>query len=231
MKYDAVIFDLFGTLVPGMPPETYEGSLRETAIAAGVDPDEFILCWLDDKMAVRRMTGYYSTQTDFIADVCRRLGHTPDDGAVGRAADVRAEFVRKWLTPRADAVGVLKRLKEKGLKLGLMSVCSADTPPLWPQTPLAPLFDAALLSCEVGLTKPDPRFYALACERLSVLPGRCLYVGDGAGDELTGALNAGMRAILICAPGEEEIVMARDDARNWQGSRIASLSEVPALVE
>ena len=37
---------------------------------------------------------------------------------------------------------------------------------------------------EEGLTKPEPRFYELACQRLGVKAGRCLYVGDGAGNEL-----------------------------------------------
>jgi len=91
---------------------------------------------------------------------------------------------------------------------------------------LAPLFDAALFSSRVGLRKPDPRFYALACERLDVQARGCLYVGDGDGRELTGAQAAGMDAVLICLAGEESFVLAREEARDWTGPRIQSPAEV-----
>ncbi len=80
------------------------------------------------------------------------------------------------------------------------------------------------------MTKPDPRFYALACVRLGVAASRCLYVGDGAGRELTGATKAGMRAVLICPPAEEAIIMKHADARDWRGPRIAAVSEALNLV-
>lgn len=40
------------------------------------------------------------------------------------------------------------------------------------------LFDDMLLSFEVGMTKPDPRIYVLACERLGVAPNEALFVDD-----------------------------------------------------
>ena len=115
--------------------------------------------------------------------------------------------------------------------LGLMTVCSPDAARVWPELPLAALFDAALFSCKVGLGKPDPDFYALAFERLGIAPGGCLYVGDGAGNELTGAKRAGAHPVLICAPSEEATVMTRDEARNWTGPTIHQLSDVLTIVQ
>ena len=69
----------------------------------------------------------------------------------------------------------------------MISVCSGDVEDVWDETPLAPHFDDVVLSCAVGLRKPDPAIYQLACERLGVEPEECLFVGDGANDELAGA--------------------------------------------
>ena len=230
MSCDAVIFDLFGTLVPSLPPDAYEVSLCVTAYAAGADIDAFLARWSDEEFIRQRSTGHFESQAACIEHVCRQLGHSPDRQALSDAAAVRAEFVRACLDPRVGAAEVVSQIKQQGLKLGLMSVCSRDTPAAWAQMPLADHFDAALFSCELGLTKPDPRFYALTCERLSVRPEQCLYVGDGFGSELTGARTAGMEAVLICPPDEADIILARDETRNWDGPRIESLSEVLALL-
>jgi putative hydrolase of the HAD superfamily len=231
MKYGAVIFDLYGTLVPSISPEAYDASVRETAEAAGADPQRFCREWVDEGTAYGRATGVFATKAACIEDICRRLGVSPGDGVIARAAEVRLDAVRRWMQPRPDAVATLTRLRGLGLKLGMMSVCSADAPLVWPETPFAPLFDVALFSCREGLTKPDGRFYRRACERLSVQPDQCLYVGDGACDELSGAENVGMTAVLICPPQEEAIILARQQVRNWRGARVAALSEVPALLD
>ena len=62
---------------------------------------------------------------------------------------------------------------------------------LWHSTPFAPLMDAAVLSFDAGIAKPDPRIYDLAVRRLGVAAEHCLYVGDGADGELSGATKAG----------------------------------------
>ena len=230
MKYEGVIFDLFGTLVPSVTPELYNESLRKTAEAIGADFEAFHGVWADKEMVRRRMTGAYASQAEAVLDISRRLGLDPAPDALRRAAKLRAEGVRTWIRPRPDAVAVLERLRSAGVKLGMMSVCSADTPIAWVDTPLAGLFDAELFSCVEGITKPDPRFYALACERMGVQPPGVLYVGDGFDRELTGAREFGLDAVLICPPDEAHLILARDDPREWAGPRIESLSEVVSIV-
>ena len=77
------------------------------------------------------------------------------------------------------------------------------------------------------MKKPDPRVYALACNRLEVQPGECLFIGDGGSRELTGATNAGMGAVLIRAPDDSE----NGDREDWRGRRISSVQEVFDLLE
>ena len=99
---------------------------------------------------------------------------------------------------------------------------------MWSEASFAPLIDEAILSCSVGLTKPDPRTYQLVCQRLDVSPQRCLYVGDGGSRELTGATAMGMRAVLIRAPYDDSVGGYREE---WPGQRISTLSEVPLLLD
>ena len=73
----------------------------------------------------------------------------------------------------------------------MISVCTEDVPQVWDETPLGGEFDATVFSCDVGVSKPDPRIYEIACERLEVEPAECLFVGDGANDELPGAERVG----------------------------------------
>ena len=230
MTYDAVIFDLFGTLVPSFGGEPYEACLREMAAAVGADAQAFGRLWLDHGIVSRRTTGGFDSQAACIEHICRLLGLSPSRDAVQSAVEARTRLVRASLAPRPDAVETLRRLREMGLRTGLMTVCSPEVPQLWDETPLAPLVDAALFSCSVGLDKPDPRFYALACERLGVAGNRCLYVGDGAGRELSGAVKAGMRAALICPPAEAAVIMKHADAREWRGPSVAALAEVIDLL-
>jgi putative hydrolase of the HAD superfamily len=57
-----------------------------------------------------------------------------------------------------------------------------------------------VLSCEVGLKKPDPAIYLLACERLGVQPAECAFVGDGGSHELDAAHSLGMLTLHLDRP-------------------------------
>jgi putative hydrolase of the HAD superfamily len=74
----------------------------------------------------------------------------------------------------------------------------------------------------VGFSKPDPRIYALASEELGVAASDCLFVGDGANDELAGAERAGMTALQLRAPGEQLTA----DGERWTGDYVERLSDV-----
>jgi putative hydrolase of the HAD superfamily len=60
---------------------------------------------------------------------------------------------------------------------------------------IADLFDDIVCSAEVGLVKPEPQIYALACARLGLPPGACVFVDDHR-PNVAAAADAGLRAIL-----------------------------------
>jgi len=154
-----------------------------------------------------------------MADALVALGATPE--IAEEIAALRRAVTQQGLVPVAGAAETIAELRARGFRIGLITVCSDDVPVLWPETPFHGLFDAEVFSCSVGLRKPDPRIYLLACEQLGVEPPEAVFVGDGANDELAGAERVGMSAILF----------ERDDTDvEWEGRRISSLPELLPLV-
>lgn len=230
MKYSTVIFDLFGTLVKSLSSQEYEVVLQRMASALSVSHDKFTKLWFDT--AHERNIGAIPSIEDNIKYICDRMRVQADDSAIRLAARIRVEFVVEIMQPRSDAIEVLSQLKSQGFKIGLISNCSPDTPLIWRNTPFIPFFDVTIFSSSVGMKKPDPRIYRLATERLSVQPEDCLYVGDGASQELTGAAQVGMSPALIRTSDEDFNDSLPDDAREkWNGLTISSLMDIMAVIE
>jgi len=230
MKYKAVIFDLFGTLVDNWVGSQYEEVYQRLAELFGFEYAAFLETWMSNPLSTLRAQGYYDTFEECLREACRIMGVAYDPARVPQAVEVRMRMTRDSMKPRPDTMAALKALREAGCKIGLLSDCSWEVPACWPSTAMAPLVDEAIFSCTARLKKPDPRIYALICERLAVRPGECLYVGDCGSDELEGARRAGMDAALICVPYEKDLVMGRPEARRWDGPRVSSVAEVVGLV-
>ena len=228
-RFRAVVFDLWGTLVDELSyPEAnrclYRQKCNETADVIGVDPEEFTAAWAAG--AEKRMAGEPPSLEAAIADICAKLGVPPHIDRVKAGADVRLQYVREALSPRSGVIETISTLREQGFRVGLISNCGEEVTQLWDGTPFAPLFDAAVFSFSARLVKPDPRIYRLAIDQLGFSPEQCLFVGDGSGNELTGASNAGMTPVLIRAPYDQD-----DGARqSWDGLRISSIPEVLDLL-
>ncbi|MSO31590.1 MAG: HAD family hydrolase [Ilumatobacteraceae bacterium] len=60
-------------------------------------------------------------------------------------------------------------------------------------------FDVIVESSKVGVRKPEPRFYELACEMLNVAPTECVFLDD-LGINLKPAAAMGMRTIKVIDP-------------------------------
>jgi putative hydrolase of the HAD superfamily len=227
MKRTAAVFDLFGTLIPNFSWAEHTAVLAEMAHLVGAPPREFQSRWLESFPL--RATGVFPTVDANIEYVCESLGVTPPPDAVLCAAKVRYEFTRVNFRPRAAAVTSLKALKAAGIRLGLITDCSAEVPQLWPETPFHPLFDAAVFSHVARLKKPDPRIYMLVCEHLHVVPAECVYVGDGGSHELSGAAKVGMYPVRLWVPDENSGDTHRIDGEEWSGPQVTDLPEVLAF--
>ena len=63
------------------------------------------------------------------------------------------------------------------------------------------LFDHVIESSKIGMRKPDPRIYQLACETLGVSPANCVYLDD-LGINLKPAAQLGMKTIKVVDPAQ-----------------------------
>ena len=94
-----------------------------------------------------------------------------------------------------ESIQLLKELKKRGIKIGLITNTFSDERNLIRQCELFPYFDVALISYEQGICKPAPEMYSKMTEELGLAPEECLFVGDGGSRELYGAQDAGMKAV------------------------------------
>ena len=96
------------------------------------------------------------------------------------------------------AVDMLGELRTAGIRIGVVTNGWKDVQTaclkgcgLWP------LVDDVVISKEVGLSKPDPRIYTLALERLGVSAAETWFVGDSPKNDVWGPQQVGMRAAFL----------------------------------
>jgi len=228
MKYSAVIFDLFGTLVAEPSRRKQQSLLRKMSAVLSVPADDFMQLWAETRD--KRTLGIFSSLEANIEYICRVLDAPVKADQIKLASQLKADSIRRPLKPRVGAVELLSQLKLADYRTGLISNCGPEVPSLWEETLLAPLLDIAIFSAMEGFKKPDLRIYRLAADRLQVEPAHCLYVGDGDNDELSGATQAGMQVVRIVVLLENAGDDPRTIKREWDGPVISSLKEVLTLV-
>ncbi|HTA35856.1 MAG TPA: HAD family hydrolase, partial [Solirubrobacteraceae bacterium] len=88
-------------------------------------------------------------------------------------------------------------------------------------------FSVVVASGEVGLAKPDPAIFALACERLEVQPKQAAHVGDRLDLDAQAAASAGMQGIWLDRLGASAQM---ETARQADPIRIVTLHELAAVL-
>ena len=170
--------------------------------------------WTDEGETSQVWVGMYSL-------LCRKLGIEDDAEKIARRVYDEFGDSRRW---RAydDVVPAFERLRARGLRLGLISNWDSRLAHIIDGLGLGELLDTVISSADVGLHKPDPRIFELACERLGVTPRQAAHVGDHHYADVLGASAAGMRPVLIdrwsvTSTGDEAFVHSLDDIEKALG--------------
>jgi putative hydrolase of the HAD superfamily len=193
---EAVIFDLFGTLVPVFRREPYQAMLAGMAACLRVPAEGFAAAFRAD--AQPRVTGKWGTLEGNVTDLAARQSWEVSPEQVAAAVQVRVEFtLASLLHPYPDALEALASLRAAGRTVGLISDCSSETPALWHLSPLAEFIPRPVFSPTAGVRKPDPAIYNLALERNGLDPYHTVYVGDGDSHELSGARALDILPVLV----------------------------------
>ena len=141
-----------------------------------------------------------SRLTEVLDEASRQLGLDVTHLVLEEAADHHLDAWTPHISHDPEAVGVLRELRARGMKVGLLS----NT--LWPRAfhdhflerdGLLHLFDARLYTSEMERTKPHASAFRTALDALGIEePGRAVFVGDRPFDDIYGARAAGLRAVL-----------------------------------
>jgi FMN phosphatase YigB (HAD superfamily) len=100
--------------------------------------------------------------------------------------------------PYADTPRVLRELKGRGIRIGVISDIHYDLRPLFEHYELADCIDAFTLSFQHGCQKPDRRLFEIAVDALGARPAEALMVGDRA-DRDGGAVGVGITTLILAS--------------------------------
>src|SRR5215469_3396025 len=134
------------------------------------------------------------------------------------AAAMRDIFGSTCFELYVDVQPVLHALKRRGLRLAVVSNWHRGLDFFCHEMNLSNLLDAIISSSDIGIEKPDPRIFEEAVRRLRAKPDHIVHVGDEPDQDFSGAVAAGLRAILI----------DRRNVYSAHANRINSLYELEA---
>lgn len=194
--FKAILFDLDNTLIDFIVFK------KETAMAAakamvrhGLPASEIEAYGKIFSVYDEKGIEYQKTFSDVVKQYNLELNLAEKIQQAGILAYLQKKF--EVLRPYHMVKPILHRLKEKGIRLGIVS--DAPRNKAWQRLVLTGLeneFDLVITHSDTLEFKPSPTPFVLALKRLGVLPDAVLFVGDNPGRDIKGAKQAGMRTCL-----------------------------------
>ena len=217
-RHRALLLDAFGTLITvDRPAERLRASLSER-LGAEIEPERA-------RAAMRAEMAHYQANCRRAADgaslaalrracaaiVMDRSGvDAPEETALAVLSD--AVVIRAY----DDAPPALDMVRRRGIATAVVSNGDCSMPSLLDQAGLR--VDLVVDSATAGAAKPDPAIFRLALQRLDVLPGEALHVGDHEQLDGDGARAAGINVVII------------DRSGSGGPGRITSLAELESML-
>src|SRR5579875_1017527 len=237
-RFKAIVLDLFGTLVE-WNGSTFSSTVPlliptlKAALGERFELDPFMRAYnsvLDEIAHQRAHDEVEVTCNERFARVLRRLG-------MKQAAEIESlaeALTRTHMEAVRGATSIppghkeLVELLALRYRLGLLSnFDEARTGRrIVADTGVATLFEAVVISAEVGIRKPNPKIFALILERLGLPPDRILFVGDTLYDDVLGAKRAGIPVVWLRRGREEKF-----DGTAVPDFVVEELVELPQLLE
>ena len=172
------------------------------------------------------------SKAEAFAQLLRAAGREAGPGLVDELVRQDQELLLANARLYDDTIPFLRGLRDRGIKVAIVSNCTENTRPLLVKHGVDALADTLVLSCEVGSAKPAAEIFRCALDRLGVAAEAAVFVDDQPG-YCAGSVAAGIRAV--------QIVRANLDGQGLDGQRprepvpapgtmvVRSLPEVEAL--
>lgn len=228
----AVIFDWGGTLADFVPLELVDAWRLAARHLAPEREDELTERLVQVEAKFWETTSSHQrsgTLADLLTMAARELQLDVAEALLEEAAVRHLDAWTPHVRHDPDAVPVLTALRERDIKIGLLSNTH------WPRNfherflerdNLVELIDARLYTSEMPYQKPHPSAFRSALEALEISrPATAVFVGDRPWDDISGAKGVGMRAVLRPNPVVPDDEVALPDAV------IATLPEVVDVVD
>ncbi|MEM8883003.1 MAG: TIGR02253 family HAD-type hydrolase [Planctomycetota bacterium] len=207
----AILFDIDDTLFPST---AFADKARQSAVEAMVDAGldiEVESAMQELHAVVQEFSSNYGHHFDQL--VVRLGGHLREGvhKALVVAAGVRAYHETKaHLKPHPDAVVVLEALRPTDLLRGVLTngltIKQAEKlVRLGMQHYFSP--GALFISEDLGVAKPHPRIFQIACETMGTVPSEVLYIGDNPIKDVDAAHEAGLITCLRRGAGKHSMAV------------------------
>jgi putative hydrolase of the HAD superfamily len=199
-ELDAAIFDLGGVMTTPIL-ESFAGFEAEM----GLEPGELMKAFRDHYTRQDGQADFHLLETGQIteAEYYRRLGvRIGEMGGTMPMPENPIEIRKKlWgsIKPNQEMIDAAKRIRDH-YKVGLLTNNVKEWGG-WRDLYPTDLFQVVIDSSEVGIRKPDPAIYRLACAELDVDPARAAFVDD-IETNVEGARAFGLVAIKFTTTGE-----------------------------
>jgi epoxide hydrolase-like predicted phosphatase len=164
-------------------------SFRAFGEAEGLDPQTVKRAFREDPEALgllRQLERGDIEVDEFEPLFGARIGVTRTEGLVGRLFG--------GVGPDERMLEAVRRAGDAGIRTGLISN-SWGAGLSYDMSLLDELFEAIVISGDVGMHKPEPAIYMLGAERLGLEPHDCVFVDD-LRENCQGAEEVGMTAVL-----------------------------------
>jgi len=203
----AVFFDAGHTLLYAHPDIGSVYSEATATLGVRLAPERFAETFVPVFKETTKIYSQTSTASDsqdvaMWRDITRRI-YDRMPALAGIAFEAWFELLyRRFGDPAVwrfydDVETVLKDLRARGLKIGVVSNWDTRLKSICDGLGLTPLVDFIVISAEVGVRKPDPRIFRMALDKAGVRPEEAIHVGDLPEEDAEGARRAGLRAVLI----------------------------------
>ncbi len=211
MPIKAVFFDWFGTLARYEPAREEAASQALKEFGYDVAPERLRVAiaaadraWFEENTRARIRSRDAAEQARLYA---RHQQNMLKEVGVDLSAE--AETFRKLMARIQvltsgmhfvlfdDVVPAMKLVKDRKLKIGLLSNMDQDMHPLCRQLGIDPYLDLIVTSGEIGVDKPKPPMFIAALQRAGVKASEAVHIGDQYQVDVVGARGVGIKPLLI----------------------------------
>lgn len=205
LRYDAVLFDVFGTLVDYQPDRLrleYPSTHRLlTSWGHSLTHETFTTAW-DRASAALELRAASSFEEFTMADAAHAFSlacdlRLPPD----HCQELGSTFVSEWQQHVRPVDGVTDLVADLAphARLGIVSNThdAAMVPSILRDMGVANLFEVTVLSVDHGHRKPHPSIYQAALDHLGCRAERVAFVGDSYDADYIGPQRVGMTSYLI----------------------------------